>query len=113
MPTARFVVVPAPLEDRVAASLASRVQQAVLVALRIKREVNETLQRENVGERAAEALEAVAEPGGLPYITFLLLVAVLAVRALLLRMETRRILRRHKVHSHAPVLAPTEHQHED
>jgi hypothetical protein len=35
------------------------------------------------------------------------------VRALLLRMETRRILRRHKVHSNAPVLAPTEHQHED
>ena len=113
MPTTRFVVVSAPLEERVTASLVSRMQQAVLVALRIKREVNDTLHREDVGERAAEALEAVAEPGGLPYILFLLLVSVLALRALLLRMETRRILRRHKVHANAPVLAPIEHQHED
>jgi hypothetical protein len=113
MPTTRFVVVSAPLEERVSASLGSRAQDALLLALRIRREVDDTLAREGAGERAAEALGAVAEPGGLPCITFLLLVAVLAVRALLLRMETRRILRRHKVHSHAPVLAPTEHQHED
>ena len=49
MPTTRFVVVSAPLEERVTASLVSRVQQAVLVALRIKREVNDTLHREDVG----------------------------------------------------------------
>ena len=113
MPTARFVVVSAPFEERVKASLASRAQQAVLVALRLRSEVNETLHREDVGERAAEALEAVAEPGGLPYILFLLLVAVLAARELLLRMETRRILRQHKVQSNTPVMAPTEHQHEE
>ena len=113
MPTARFVVVSAPLEERVKASLVSRAQQALLVALRLRSEVNETLHREDVGERAAEALGAVAEPGGLPYILFLLLVAVLAARELLLRMETRRILRRHKVHANAPVLAPAEHQHEE
>ena len=113
MPTARFVVVSAPLEERVKASLVSRAQQAVLVALRIRDEVNETLGREDAGERAAECLGAVAEPGGLPFILFVLLVAVLVARELLLRMETRRILQRHKVYSNAPVLAPTEHQHED
>ena len=48
MPTARFVVVSAPLEERVAASLASRVQGAVAEALRLKREVNATLQREDL-----------------------------------------------------------------
>ena len=113
MPTARFVVVSAPLETRVKASLVSRAQQALLVALRIRDEVDETLLREDAGERAAEALSAVAEPGGLPFIVFVLLVTVLVARELLLRMETRRILRRHKVYANAPVLAPTEHQHED
>ena len=111
--TPLLLVVSAPLEERVKASLVSRAQQALLVALRLRSEVNETLHREDVGERAAEALEAVAKPGGLPYILFLLLVAVLAARELLLRMETRRILRQHKVHSNAPVMAPTEHQHAD
>ena len=113
MPAARFVVVSAPFEERMKASLVSRAQQALLVALRLRSEVNETLHREDVGERAAEALGAVAEPGGLPYILFLLLVAVLSARALLLRIETRRILRQHAVCANAPVLAPTEHQHDD
>jgi len=113
MPTSRFVVVSAPLEDRVTASIASRAQQALLIALRIKREVNDSLHREDVGERAGEALEAVVEPGGLPFIVFMLLVAVLAIRELLLRIETQRILQRHKVYLSAPVLAPTERQHED
>lgn len=113
MPTSRFVVVSAPLEERVTASIASRAKQAALVALQIKREVNDTLHREDVSERAAEALEAVAEPGGLPFALFVLLVAVLAARELLLRMETRRILQRHQVYSNVPVLAPTDHQHED
>ena len=37
MPTSRFVVVSAPLEERVAASVATRVQGAVAGALRLKR----------------------------------------------------------------------------
>jgi hypothetical protein len=113
MPTSRFVVVSAPLEERVTASIASRAQQALLIALRIKGEVNDSLHREDVGERASEALEAVVKPGGVPFVVFMLLVAVLATRELLLRIETRRILQRHKVYSSVPVLAPTERQHED
>ncbi len=113
MPTSRFVVVSAPLEERVSASLASRAQQALLLALRVRREVDDTRAREDAGERAAEALGAVAEPGGLPSIIFLLLVAVLVAREVLLRMEVRRILQRHIVYANAPVLAPNEHKHED
>lgn len=113
MPTSRFVVVSAPLEERVTASLAARAQHAVLLALRLKREVNDTLHREDVGDRAGEALGVVLGPGGLPFTVLVLLVAVLVVRELLLRIETRRLLRRHRVHSSAPVLAPTERQHAD
>tara|TARA_B110000211_G_scaffold60766_1_gene68573 strand:+ start:630 stop:971 length:342 start_codon:yes stop_codon:yes gene_type:complete len=113
MPTSRFVVVSAPLEERVTASIASRAQQALLIALRIKSEVNDSLHREDVGERAGEALEAVVKPGGVPFVVFMLLVAVLATRELLLRIETRRILQRHNVYSSVPVLAPTDRQHED
>ena len=112
MPTSRFVVVSAPLEERVKASLVSRAQQAVLVALRLRSEVNETLHREDVGERAADVVSAVTRPGGLPFIVFMLLVAVLAARELLLRIETRRILRAHAV-ANVPALAPSGHQHED
>ena len=79
MPTSRFVVVSAPLEERVKASLVSRAQQAVLVALRLRSEVNETLHREDVGERASEALGVVLRPGGLPFIVLMLLVAVQVV----------------------------------
>lgn len=112
MPTSRFVVVSAPLEERVTASLAARAQHAVLLALRLKREVNATLQREDLNEKASEALSVVLRPGGLPFIVLMLLVAALAVRELLLRIETRRILKAHAV-ANEPALAPTEHQHED
>lgn len=112
MPTSRFVVVSAPLEERVTASLAARAQHAVLLALRLKREVNATLCREDASERASEALRGVFEPSGYPFALLVLLVAVLAVRGLLLRMETRRILRLHSVYSKTVALAPIgEHQH--
>ena len=112
MPTSRFVVVSAPLEERVTASLAARAQHAVLLALRLKREVTATLCREDASERAGEALRGIFEPSGYPFAILVLLVAVLAMRVLLLRMETRRILRLHSVYSKAVALAPAgEHQH--
>ena len=112
MPTPRFVVVSAPLEERVTASLVFRAQQGILLALRLRSDVNDTLQREDVGERASTVLGEVIRPGGLPFIVFLLLMAVLAVRELLLRMETRRILKAHAV-TNGLALAPSGHQHED
>ncbi len=113
MPTQRFVVVSAPLEERVAASVATRVQGAVASALRFKREVNATLQREDLNERTSEALSHVARPGGLPFVLFMLLVAVIALRVLLFRIETRRILKAHQTPPEAEAQAPTVHQHED
>ena len=110
MPTARFVVVSAPLEERVTASLAARAQHAVLLALRLKREVNATLQRDDLNEKASEALSGVLRPDGLPFVVLVSLLAVLALRELLLRIEVRRILRRHRVSANAPVLA---RPHED
>jgi hypothetical protein len=111
MPTARFVVVSAPFEERVAASLASRVQSAVAGALRLRREVNETLSRDDLGNRTTEALQHVSRPGGIPFILFMLLVAVLATRELLLRIETKRILRDHKLN--VSVKPPESHPHAD
>jgi len=113
MPTARFVVVSAPLEERVAASLASRVQSAVASALRLRSEVNATLQRDDLNEKASEALGVVLRPGGLPFVLLMLLVAVLAVRELLLRIETKRILKAHEFQPGADAQAPTDHQHQD
>lgn len=115
MPTPRFVVVSAPLEERVATSLAARVQGAVAGALRIKREVNDTIHRDDFSNKTADAFSHVTRPGGLPFVLLMLLIAVLALRELALRIETRRILRVHKAHSEASASAqaPTDHQHED
>ena len=79
MPAQRFVVVSAPLEERVASSFASRAQGAVAGALRLGHQVNATLQREDLNDKATEALSHVARPGGLPFILFMLLVAVMAL----------------------------------
>jgi len=113
MPTARFVVVSAPLEERVAASVATRVQGAVAEALRLKREVNATIHRDDFGNRTADALQHVARPGGLPFVLFMLLVAVLAVRELLLRIETKRILKEHNCGARDPASAPNDREHAD
>lgn len=113
MPAQRFVVVSAPLEERVASSFASRAQGAVAGALRLGHQVNATLQREDLNDRATEALNHVTRPGGLPFVLFMLLVAVVAVRTLLFRMETKRILKAHRAHADAGAQAPTGHQHED
>lgn len=113
MPTPRFVVVSAPLEERVAASLVTRVQGAVEGALRIKHEVNDTLHRDDLGNKTADAISHVTRPGGLPFVLFMLLIAVLALRELALRIETKRILRVHKAHSEAGAQASTDHEHED
>ena len=109
MPTARFVVVPGPLEERVAASLVARVRDGLALALRLRREVNETLSRDDLGDRTTEALQRVSRPGGIPFILFMLLVAVLATRELLLRIETKRILRDHKLNVN--VRPPKSHPH--
>lgn len=113
MPTQRFVVVPAPLEERVAASVATRVQGAVAEALRIKKEVNATIHRDDFGNRTADALQHVTRPGGLPFVLFMLLIAVLAVRELLMRIETKRILREHNCGAEAGAHAPNDREHAD
>ena len=114
MPTARFVVVSAPLEERVAASLASTRAQERPGWLRsgcasawTRRFSARTLA---IGTK--EALEHVSRPGGLPFVLFMLLVAVLAVRELLLRVETKRILKVHKLNVSVRPPEPP-HQHED
>jgi hypothetical protein len=114
MPTPRFVVVSAPLEMRVATSLASQAQRAVMLAVRIGRDVNDTLNRECItGDKAAEVLDAFSDAGGGPLVVFLLLVVVLSIREILLRAETRRILGLHNLHARAVALPSTGHQHED
>ena len=113
MPTSRFVVVPAPLEEQLSTSLAAQARDALALALRLKRRVNDTLRDDALGEKASGALEEMARPGGVPFVLFMLLVAVLCVRELLLRIETKRILKVHREHSDAPVMPPVPHDHDD
>ena len=112
MPTSRFVVVPAPLEAQLTTSLSAQLREAFTLALRLKRQVNATLNDEELGEKASSAVFELLAPGGLPFILLMLLVAVLAIRELLLRVETKRILKVHQDHLAVP-MTPPRHEHDD
>jgi hypothetical protein len=112
MPASRFVVVSAPLEEQLSTSLAAQLRDALALALRLKRSVNATLHDDELGEKASNALEVVVRPDGLPFVLFVLLVAVMAARELLLRAETARILKVHRDSGGAAAPAPA-HQHDD
>ena len=113
MPTARFVVTAAPIEAQLTTSLSAQLRDTLALALRIKRRVNDTLHDAELGEKAGNALLDVAQPGGLPFVLFVLLVTVLVLRELLLRRETRRILKAHRDHSTALMVPPNHHEHDD
>tara|TARA_B100000795_G_scaffold227586_1_gene183993 strand:- start:1346 stop:1687 length:342 start_codon:yes stop_codon:yes gene_type:complete len=113
MAVSRFVVVSAPLEDRVTASIGTQIRETVALALRFRTSVNDTIHRDDLGNKTTKVLGSVSEPGGVPFIAFCLLIAVLAIRELLLRIETRRILKIHDFNSSVNVLAPSDHKHED
>ena len=113
MPASRFVVVSAPLEEQLSTSLAAQAHEALALALRLKRRVNDTLHDDALGEKASGALEHMVRPGGVPFVLFLLLVAVLCVRELMLRIETKRILKVHREHADPPVAPPGAHEHDD
>ena len=89
------------------------MQSAVASALRFRSEVNATLQRDDLNEKASETLGHVLRPGGLPFVLLMLLVAVLCVRELLLRIETKRILKAHEFQPGTDAQAPKDHQHQD
>lgn len=112
MPTSRFVVVAAPLEEQISQTLVEQLREAASMALRLRSSVNDTLHDDELGQKASTAFEVVTRPGGLPFILFMLLVAVMCIRELLLRIETRRILKVHQELTGSPD-APPEHQHDD
>ena len=112
MPSARFVVVPAPLEEQLTLTIGERLREALGLALRLKRSVNDTLHDDALGQKANDVLADVTRPGGLPFVLFLMLVAVLALREILLYRETNRILKMHRELFASPVV-PSKHQHDD
>ena len=112
MPTSRFVVVSAPIEEQLTASVATQLKEALSLALRLKRSVNATLHDDELGKKAGNALAHIIEPGGLPFCLFVALVTVLLVREALLHVETKRILRVHRAHGCVPDYG-SKHEHDD
>ena len=72
----------APIEAQLTTSLSAQLRETVALALRIKRRVNDTLHDEELSERAGNALLDIAQPGGLPFALFVLLILVLAAQSL-------------------------------
>ena len=80
---------------------------------RLKENVNDTLHDEQLPTRAAATVARIAVPSGAPFLLFWIFVAVYALRELLVRIETKRIIRQHAAAS-APAEAPAEtHEHRD
>lgn len=115
--TPRFTVVPAPIEERIGEGLAHAAHEVLAMGARLKENVNDTLHDDQLPTRAAERMARIAVPTGAPFVLFWLFVAVYALRELLVRIETKRIIRQH-VSASASVSVPTEalaetHEHRD
>lgn len=107
--TPRFTVVSAPLEGRVGEGLVHAAVEVMALGARLKEGVNETLHDDQLPTRAAATVARIAVPTGLPFVLFWIFVAVYAFRALVVRIETKRILKQH-----APSSVPEKvHEHRD
>jgi len=107
--TPRFTVVSAPLEGRVGEGLVHAAVEVMALGARLKENVNETLHDENRRARAVETVSKIAVPTGLPFVILCIFVALYAFRELLVRIETKRIMRQHASDS-----VPAEaHEHRD
>lgn len=107
--TPRFTVVSAPIEGRVGDGIAHAAQEVMAIGVRFKENVNETLHDEHRRARAVETVSKLVVPTGLPFMLLCIFVAVYAFRELLVRVETRRIIRQHASDS-----VPAEaHEHRD
>ena len=110
---ARFTIVPAPIEGRVGEGIARGVQEVVAMGSRLKENVNDTLHDETLPTRAAERVARLAVPSGAPFLLFCVFVAVFALRELLVRIETRSIMKRHASASTAVRSPEKKHEHDD
>jgi hypothetical protein len=97
--TPRFTIVSAPLEGRVGEGIAHAAQEVMAMGARLKQNVNETMHDEDRRARAVETVSKIAMPTGLPFVLLCLFVAVYAFRELLVRIETKRIIRQHALSS--------------
>ena len=107
--TPRFTVVSAPIEGRVSEGLVHAAVEVMAMGARLKENVNDTLHDEQLPTRAAATVARIAVPSGAPFLLFWIFVAVYAFRELLVRIETKRIMRQHASDS-----VPAEaHEHRD
>jgi hypothetical protein len=93
--TPRFTVVSAPIEGRVGEGIAHAAHEVMAMGARLKVNVNETLHDEHRRARAVEKVSKIVVPTGLPFVLLCIFVALYAVRELLVRIETKRIMRQH------------------
>ena len=106
----RFTIVSAPLEGRVGEGIARGVQEVMAMGSKLKENVNDTLHDETLPSRAAAKVARLAVPSGLPFMLLCMFIAVFAIRELLVRIETRSIMRRHA--SATASVRPPDKQHE-
>lgn len=89
----RFTEVPAPLEARVSDSIVARFRDAVGFGVALGNQFNETLNDEEITERAANAIIAALRPGRLPFALLLIVVTLGLLQWVTVRSHTARILR--------------------
>lgn len=112
--TPRFTTVSAPVEGRVAEGILDAAKEMLAMTARFKENVNGTLHDETLPTKAAETLAKITVPSGAPFLLFCVLIAVFALRELIIRIDTKRILRSHDAAGMAAVRPPQDtHEHHD
>ncbi len=94
MPTPRFTVVSPPLEQQIATSAAKGWN----TMFHSVRSANISAD----GRVAASAVQQTLRPGGAAFVLVCLIVCLIGVRSLIIRIETRRILKAHAIGTEGP-----------
>jgi len=92
MPTARFTVVSAPIEQTLAVSAARGWRSLFAFGKQAVDHVNATAD----GRVVAHTVRKALEPGSVAFLLAMATVALIIIRHLAIRIETKRILRAHR-----------------
>jgi len=92
MPTVRFTVASVPIEKTLAGSVARGWRSLFAFGKRAVGHVNATAD----GRVVAHPVQKAPTPGGIAFVLGMLIIALITVRHLAIRIETKRILRAHR-----------------
>lgn len=100
--TQRFVEIPPPIEERVSETMAARFREAVSVSNNVHDRINQTVHDAHLRQRATHSAIDAVRPGSVTFGLLVVMLLAMVAQRIVVRRETRRILREHGTPCHEP-----------